>query len=50
VLPEQFDEYVWVDESHAVRPIAAHQLGGALDTYPSGGEGALAADRRLPGP
>jgi erythromycin esterase-like protein len=22
-LPHQFDEYVWIDETHAVRPVAA---------------------------
>lgn len=35
-LPDQFDEYVWFDRTHAVRPVASHQLGGALDTYPFG--------------
>jgi protein-L-isoaspartate(D-aspartate) O-methyltransferase len=36
VLPDQFDEYIWIDETQAVRPVAAHQLAGALDTYPFG--------------
>ena len=36
VLPRQFDEYVWFDETHAVRPLAAKQLKGLPDTYPFG--------------
>jgi erythromycin esterase-like protein len=36
VLPEQFDEYAWVDETHAVTPLAAADVGGVPDTYPFG--------------
>ena len=38
VLPEQFDEYIWFDESHAVTALAApQQMSGDLpDTYPFG--------------
>jgi erythromycin esterase-like protein len=36
VLPRQFDEYVWFDESHAVAPLATHELKGVPDTYPFG--------------
>jgi protein-L-isoaspartate(D-aspartate) O-methyltransferase len=33
-LPAQFDEYVWLDETRAVRPLPAHELTGVPDTYP----------------
>ena len=33
-LPAQFDEYVWLDETSAVRPLPAHELAGVPDTYP----------------
>jgi protein-L-isoaspartate(D-aspartate) O-methyltransferase len=36
VLPAQFDEWIWIEETHAVRPLEAAQGGGARDTYPSG--------------
>jgi protein-L-isoaspartate(D-aspartate) O-methyltransferase len=36
VLPGQFDEYVWFDESSAVTPFATAQLQGLPDTYPFG--------------
>ncbi|MDZ7669881.1 MAG: protein-L-isoaspartate(D-aspartate) O-methyltransferase [Gammaproteobacteria bacterium] len=36
VLPRQFDEYVWVDETTAVNPIITEQLTGLPDTYPFG--------------
>jgi protein-L-isoaspartate(D-aspartate) O-methyltransferase len=36
VLPRQFDEYVWVDETRAVAPIEARTLEGLPDTYPFG--------------
>jgi protein-L-isoaspartate(D-aspartate) O-methyltransferase len=36
VLPRQFDEYVWIDETTAVTPIATEQLIGVPDTYPFG--------------
>jgi len=35
-LPQQFDEYVWFDETKAVTPFAAHMLKGLADTYPFG--------------
>ena len=35
-LPHQFDEYVWIDETSAVTPLAAHHLAGVPDTYPFG--------------
>jgi protein-L-isoaspartate(D-aspartate) O-methyltransferase len=34
VLPRQFDEYIWIDETNAVTPIPAGQLKGVPDTYP----------------
>ena len=36
VLPRQFDEYVWFDETTAVSPLESHQLSGLPDTYPFG--------------
>lgn len=36
VLPEQFDEYIWFDETSAVAPLATKELEGVLETYPSG--------------
>jgi protein-L-isoaspartate(D-aspartate) O-methyltransferase len=36
VLPRQFDEYVWFDESTAVSPLPSHEVVGAPDTYPFG--------------
>ncbi len=33
-LPAQFDEYVWIEETGAVRPLAARELAGVPDTYP----------------
>jgi erythromycin esterase-like protein len=36
ILPGQFDEYVWFDESRAVSPIKPHELKGLPDTYPFG--------------
>jgi protein-L-isoaspartate(D-aspartate) O-methyltransferase len=35
-LPAQFDEYVWFDETDAVRPLESHELAGLPDTYPFG--------------
>lgn len=34
VLPFQFDEYVWFDETHAVRPLASRGRGSALEAHP----------------
>jgi protein-L-isoaspartate(D-aspartate) O-methyltransferase len=36
ILPRQFDEYVWFDESKAVTPLATRALEGLPDTYPFG--------------
>ncbi len=36
VLPAQFDEYVWFDETRAVTPLAAAPPRGVPDTYPFG--------------
>jgi protein-L-isoaspartate(D-aspartate) O-methyltransferase len=36
VLPRQFDEYVWVDCSHAVKPLPVRPIAGLPDTYPFG--------------
>jgi len=36
VLPRQFDEYIWLDETHAVSPLATKDLEGLPDTYPFG--------------
>ena len=36
VLPRQFDEYIWFDETDAVPPLATKELGELPDTYPFG--------------
>jgi protein-L-isoaspartate(D-aspartate) O-methyltransferase len=36
VLPEQFDEYIWFDQTHPIRPFATHELEDLPDTYPFG--------------
>jgi erythromycin esterase-like protein len=36
VLPSQFDEYIWFDETSAVRPIRTEEVEGLPDTYPFG--------------
>ena len=36
VLPVQFDEYIWFDESRAVTPFETKELEGLPDTYPFG--------------
>jgi protein-L-isoaspartate(D-aspartate) O-methyltransferase len=36
VLPRQFDEYVWFDETSAVAPLRSEELEGLPDTYPFG--------------
>lgn len=33
-LPRQFDEYVWIDRTHAVAPLATGTMEGLPDTYP----------------
>ena len=35
-LPEQFDEYIWFDETTAVSPLKTEELMGLPDTYPFG--------------
>jgi len=40
VLPEQFDEYIWFDETSAVSPLKTLELSGMPDTYPFGLQGA----------
>ncbi|MTD95781.1 protein-L-isoaspartate(D-aspartate) O-methyltransferase [Hyphomicrobium sp. xq] len=36
VLPRQFDEYIWFDETCAVSPLPTVDLAGMPDTYPFG--------------
>jgi len=36
ILPRQFDEYIWVDESSALTPLTTAELHGVPDTYPFG--------------
>ena len=36
VLPEQFDEYLWFDETRAVTPLGQVETHGLPDTYPFG--------------
>ena len=36
VLPRQFDEYIWFDETRAVTPFVTGDLEGLPDTYPFG--------------
>lgn len=36
ILPRQFDDYVWVDDSAAVTPLTTTELRGVPDTYPFG--------------
>ncbi|MFZ2469940.1 protein-L-isoaspartate(D-aspartate) O-methyltransferase [Parvibaculum sedimenti] len=36
MLPRQFDEYVWLDETKAVTPLTTGELSGAAETYPFG--------------
>ena len=36
VLPKQFDEYIWFDETEAVSPFQTGELDGLPDTYPFG--------------
>jgi protein-L-isoaspartate(D-aspartate) O-methyltransferase len=36
VLPRQFDEYIWIDETSAVSPIPTGEIEGMPDTYPFG--------------
>ena len=36
VLPQQFDEYLWFDETRAVTPLHTEQIEGLAETYPFG--------------
>jgi protein-L-isoaspartate(D-aspartate) O-methyltransferase len=36
VLPDQFDEFIWFDETAAITPLTAKELEGMPDTYPFG--------------
>ena len=36
VLPMQFDEYIWFDETRADTPFKTHEVEGFPDTYPFG--------------
>jgi erythromycin esterase-like protein len=36
VLPKQFDEYIWIDETSAITPLPAGKMKGMPDTYPFG--------------
>jgi protein-L-isoaspartate(D-aspartate) O-methyltransferase len=36
VLPQQFDEYAWFDQTTAVRPLETHATEGMPDTWPFG--------------
>jgi protein-L-isoaspartate(D-aspartate) O-methyltransferase len=35
-LPQQFDEYIWFDDTHAVTPLDTSEVSGFPDTYPFG--------------
>jgi protein-L-isoaspartate(D-aspartate) O-methyltransferase len=35
-LPQQFDEYVWFDETSAIHPLESRELAGVPETYPFG--------------
>jgi len=35
-LPQQFDEYIWIDKTSAVTPMSVKSLAGLPDTYPFG--------------
>ena len=36
VLPQQFDEYVWIDDTTPVRPLASERSTEAPDMFPFG--------------
>jgi len=36
VLPEQFDEYIWFDQTRAITPFDTKTLEDLPDTYPFG--------------
>ena len=33
-LPMQFDEWIWIDETNAVEPLATAMVAATPDTYP----------------
>ena len=35
-LPRQFDEYIWFDETQAVKPLNRETVKGVADTFPFG--------------
>ena len=35
-LPDQYDAFVWFDETHAVTPLPTHVTAGEDETYPFG--------------
>ena len=35
-LPQQFDEYIWFDDTSAVTPLDTAEIKGLPDTYPFG--------------
>jgi len=35
-LPQQFDEYIWFDETRAVEPLNRETSKGVLETFPFG--------------
>ena len=35
-LPRQFNEYIWIDTTSAITPLATSELQGMPDTYPFG--------------
>lgn len=35
-LPAQFDEYIWLDQTTAVKPLKTHELAGMPETWPFG--------------
>jgi erythromycin esterase-like protein len=36
VLADQFDAFVWFEESHAITPLGSERPAGAVETYPFG--------------
>jgi len=36
ILPQQFDEYIWIDKTSAVKPFDVAEIEGLPDTYPFG--------------
>jgi protein-L-isoaspartate(D-aspartate) O-methyltransferase len=36
ILPRQFDEYIWIDRTSAIKPLHVTELTGLPETYPFG--------------